>query len=181
MKALAVTGLILLLLPFVACAGATVTVTPTVTTTAPTVTTTQTITATQTVTVTPAPTQTITTTPTVTITPTPPITGDTHQVIIDNSTYSPQSITIKPGDSVTWVNSGPVSRTVTSWIIRLNEAGNSYLFIGAIFSSGDIEPGGTYTRVFNEAGLYEYASLPLYNYAHALIPAMMGSVTVAAD
>jgi plastocyanin len=177
MKALAITGLVLLLFSLAACNGVEpVTLTQTLTTT-PTATTTQTVTTTQTTTATP----TITPPSSAVHTPTPPATSGSHQVAIDNSRYFPQNITIKSGDSVTWTNKGLVSRTVTSWIIRLNVAGNSYLFIGDIFDSGDIEPGGTYTKVFDQAGLYEYASLPLYNYAHALIPAMMGSVTVTVD
>ncbi len=171
MQALTITGLMLLLLSFAACGGA-----ATVTTTH-TVTTTKTVTATQTVTTTP----TVTTTQMVTTTPTPPVTGDTHQVIIENSGYNPQSITIKSGDSVAWINKDPVPRTVTSWVIWFDEDEVAHIFIGDVFDSGNIEPGGTYTRVFDEAGFYDYASLPLYFSFGELVPAMMGSVTVRAD
>jgi plastocyanin len=166
MKALATAGLILLLFSLAACNGtAPATLTQTVTIAAPTVTTTQTVMATQ----------------TVAITPTPPTTSSTHQVIIENSSYNPESITIKPGDSVTWTNKGPVPRTVTSWIIWFDEDEVAHIFIGDIFDSGDIKPGEAYSRVFYEAGLYEYASLPLSLYVEELVPAMMGSVTVRED
>ena len=162
MKALAVIGLVLLWLFFAACGGeAAVTVTQAVTTT-------QTTTATVTVTVAP--------------TSSPPATGDsTHQIIIENSSYNPPSITIRPGDSVTWVNNSPMSRTVTSWISWLDVDEFEHIFIGDIFDSGDIEPGGTYTRIFNNVGILEYTSLPLYVDIGELFPAMMGSVTVTAD
>jgi plastocyanin len=167
MKALAVIGLVLLLLLLAACGGAApATVTQAVTTTiTPTVTTTRTLTATQ----------------TIKSTPTPTVVNGAHQVVIENSSYNPQSITIKPGDSVTWVNKDPVPRTVTSWIIWFDEDEVAHIFIGDIFDSGDIEPGGIYTRVFNEAGLYEYSSLPLYLYVEELVPVTMGSVTARED
>ena len=161
MKALTIIGLVLLLLSFAACSGA-----------AP-VTLTQTVAITQTVTVTP--------TPTVAPTSTPPATGGTYQVVIENSSYNPPSITIRPGDSVTWVNNSPMSRTVTSWTSWLDVDEFEHIFIGDIFDSGDIEPGGTYTRVFNNVGILEYTSMPLYVDIGELFPAMMGSVTVTAD
>ena len=117
MKMLAIAGLILLLFSLAACSqAATVTLTQTVTMMAPTVTTTQTVTTIQ----------------TVTITPTPPATNGTHQVIIENSSYNPQSITIRLGESVTWVNKDQVPRTVTSWIIWFDEDEVAHIFIGDI-------------------------------------------------
>ena len=126
-------------------------------------------------------TQTITATQTVTATPAPTVVNGAHQVVIENSSYNPPSVTIRPGDSVTWVNKDPVPRTVTSWIIWFDEDEVAHIFVGDIFDSGDIAPGGTYTRIFNEAGFYEYVSLPISLYVEELVPVTMGSVTARED
>jgi len=78
--------------------------------------------------------------------------------------FVPDEIEIKPGDSVTWVNEDADVHTITSWREYQDEAGTVYADIGKIWDSGDIAPGKSFTRKFNEAGTFEYLSFPMYLY-----------------
>jgi len=51
--------------------------------------------------------------------------------------YSPETVRVRPGGEVTWVNRDKVAHTVTNGDELYNE-----------FSSGPIEPGKTYRKVF---------------------------------
>jgi len=62
-------------------------------------------------------------------------------VQISNNYFSPANLVVKTGAMVTWTNNGSVGHTVTS-------TGN--------FNSGNIDPGKTYSRMFNIAGTYKY-------------------------
>jgi len=74
------------------------------------------------------------------ITPTASAAG--HDVGIANFAFSPNSITIAPGDSVTWTNSDGTTHTVTG--------GNGS------WGSGNLANGQAYTHQFNETGDYAY-------------------------
>ena len=65
-----------------------------------------------------------------------------HDVGIANFAFSPSSITIAPGDTVTWTNSDSTTHTVT---------GNN-----GSWGSGGLANGQTYTHQFNETGDYSY-------------------------
>lgn len=104
-----------------------------------------------------------------------------HQVIIEDSSFNPQEITIKTGDIVTWINRSQVKRTVTSWYEWSDEDDVWNTSIGQEWSSGDIYPGGKYSRQFNQPGDFQYLSLPLYFILlnlHQLNPNMQGRVFV---
>lgn len=65
-----------------------------------------------------------------------------HDVAISNFAFSPNSITIAPGDTVSWTNSDSVTHTVT---------GND-----GSWGSGNLANGLTYSHQFNETGDYSY-------------------------
>jgi plastocyanin len=63
-------------------------------------------------------------------------------VSIRDFNFSPASITVKPGTTVTWVNQGQAHHTVTH--------------NGGAFDSGTLHPGQSYSHKFNKAGSYDY-------------------------
>jgi amicyanin len=80
----------------------------------------------------------------------------THQVEIVDFTFSPATLTIAVGDTVTWTNADAVAHTAT----------------GAGFDSGSLEQGETYSVTFTAAGTYDYLCTP-----H---PTMTGRIIVQA-
>jgi len=68
-----------------------------------------------------------------------------------NIAFDPPSVTIKVGQAVRWVNeeSLPIAHTVTSGD---PDEGNA----GQIWDSGNIAPGQSFTRTFDQAGTFEY-------------------------
>ena len=112
--------------------------TPTVTATATSTTTlTATSTSTPTFTQTPTITATKTSTPTQTATPDPSL-----SVNITGFAFQPGTLTITVGQTVTWTNNDPMAHTVTS---------NT-----AVWNSGTINPGGTFSFTFTSTGTYAY-------------------------
>ncbi len=88
-------------------------------------------------------------------TPNPPPSG-AKAVTISDFAFTPASITVAKGSSVTWTNNGPSTHTVT--------AGDSS------FNSGNVAAGGKFTHTFSASGTFAY---------HCTIhPQMTGSVTV---
>jgi amicyanin len=79
-------------------------------------------------------------------------------VAISDFTYSPGTITVNVGDTVTWVNNGPTPHSATS---------SSGAFDTGIFSKGQSR-----SHTFNEAGTFAYICTP-----H---PFMKGTVVVQA-
>jgi len=65
-----------------------------------------------------------------------------HDVGIASFAFSPNSVTIAPGDTVTWTNSDGTAHTVT---------GNN-----GTWGSGNLANGQTYTHQFNETGDFTY-------------------------
>lgn len=74
--------------------------------------------------------------------------------IVDSS-FNPRNVTVKRGAMITWTNNEFVTHTVTS-------TGN--------FDSGKLVSGKSYSRMFNDAGTYDYHC--------SLHPSMTGTITV---
>ena len=67
--------------------------------------------------------------------------GRTHTVIIAGMRFTPQILTVRRGERVTWINQDPFAHTVTA-------AGK--------FDSHQIAAGGSWTYVARKAGEYDY-------------------------
>lgn len=78
-----------------------------------------------------------------------------RSVQITNSVFGPANLTVNSGAMVTWKNDSNSIHTVTS-------LGN--------FDSGNIDPGKSYSRMFNIVGTY--------NYHCSIHPSMTGKITV---
>lgn len=65
-----------------------------------------------------------------------------NEVWIQNSTFTPASITVAVNTTIKWTNKDGITHTVTS--------------NNALFDSGNIGNGGTYSRQFTTAGTYPY-------------------------
>jgi plastocyanin len=76
-------------------------------------------------------------------------------VTIANFAFSPASVTIKVGDSVTWTNNDSATHAV------VGDGG---------ISSGDLTQGKTYTKKFDTAGSFAYRC--------SIHPSMTGTVVV---
>jgi LPXTG-motif cell wall-anchored protein len=61
---------------------------------------------------------------------------------VQDFSYSPQTVTIKAGESVTWTSSGPSPHTVTA------DDGS--------FDSGTLNPGDSFSHTFATAGTFQY-------------------------
>jgi plastocyanin len=79
-----------------------------------------------------------------------------QRVYIQDFYFSPASINIEPGTTVTWVNQGQAPHTATH--------------TGGTFDSGTLQPGQSYSYTFNRAGTYAY-----YCQIH---PNMTGTIVV---
>ncbi len=66
----------------------------------------------------------------------------TTNVNIQDFYFSPSTVTVSPGTTVTWRNNGSMNHTVTA--------------DGGAFSSGTMGPGATYTYTFSTPGTYTY-------------------------
>ena len=84
--------------------------------------------------------------------------GATHAVTIADLAFSPATLTITAGDTVTWTNQDQMIHTVTSTT-------------GA-FDSGDLDPGDAFSFTFTTPGTYDYLCTP-----H---PFMTGQIVVQA-
>jgi plastocyanin len=82
----------------------------------------------------------------------------TNSVDIKGFAFSPQVLTVKVGDTVTWTNSDSVQHTVTS----TTPAG--------VFDSGTLATGKTYSFTFTKAGKFDYQC--------AIHPTMTGTIMV---
>lgn len=77
-----------------------------------------------------------------------------NTVNIQGNAFSPAEITIKQGESITWVNKDSVGHTV----------------VGLTFTSSLLDTGQSFTQVFASAGTFEY---------HCSVhPSMVGKVIV---
>ncbi len=85
-----------------------------------------------------------------------------HQVSMKNFAFDPREITIKVGDTVTWTNNEDPADLRTNKAHKINE-----------FNSGKMEPGESFSKTFDEAGIYKYEDA-----YHALYFEMKGTVIV---
>jgi len=72
----------------------------------------------------------------------PPTRAAQHAVQIADSAFSPSTLTIAVGDTVTWTNADGRPHTVTS--------------DGGAFDSGNLDEGGAFSFTFSEPGTYTY-------------------------
>ena len=86
--------------------------------------------------------------------------GQEVTVRMEDNFFSPANITVEPGTTVTWVQSGNNPHTTTSY--------------DGLWDSGMIEggSGGTFSFTFEEPGTYDYFCIPHEDLG------MVGSVTV---
>ncbi len=70
-------------------------------------------------------------------------TPETYNVNIQNFAFSPSTMNIAKGDTITWTNDDSVPHTVTS-------------DFGSELDSSSISSGQTYTHTFNTAGTFTY-------------------------
>jgi plastocyanin len=66
-------------------------------------------------------------------------------VDIKNMMFTPSQVTVTKGTTVTWTNNDSVAHTVVD---DLSNVGGP--------SSGDIQPGSTYSFTFNKTGSFQY-------------------------
>jgi amicyanin len=64
-----------------------------------------------------------------------------------DSCYIPSKISIKVGESVTWINEDAAFHSVTS---------GNYNDPNTLFDSGHLEPNKSFTIKFEESGIYDY-------------------------
>ncbi len=69
-------------------------------------------------------------------------TAGQNSITMKGLAFNPSSLTISKGATVTWTNDDSTTHTVTS-------------DTGA-FDSGNLSPGATYTRQFNDTGTFPY-------------------------
>jgi plastocyanin len=86
--------------------------------------------------------------------------GEEVTVRMEDNFFDPANITVEPGTTVTWVQSGDNPHTTTSY--------------DGLWDSGMIEggSGGTFSFTFEEPGTYDYYCIPHESMG------MIGSVTV---
>jgi plastocyanin len=70
-------------------------------------------------------------------------------VVMQNTSYQPNLVTIGAGETVRWENQDLTSHTVTSGNPDDTEA-------GSLFDSQTIPPGGAFAHTFDHAGTYDY-------------------------
>jgi plastocyanin len=106
-----------------------------------------------------------TTTPT-----TPPAGGgaNSSNVSIQNLAFTPKTLTVSPGTTVTWTNNDSTPHNVVSSVsISLNSATTS------TFASTTMSQGQTFSFTFTKKGVYFYECT-----IHKALPAMHGEVIV---
>ena len=84
--------------------------------------------------------------------PPPDLSGAAAVVHIRGMRFEPRHVTVKPGQTVVWVNDDNVVHTVTS--------GEGTLPSHAPLSSPFLTRGQAYRHTFAESGSYEYLCLP---------------------
>src|SRR5918992_217092 len=72
---------------------------------------------------------------------TSPVRAAAHAVEIGDGFFSPASLTVSVGDTITWTNGDDSPHTVT----------------GSAFDSGNLDAGQTFSFTFEEAGTFAYA------------------------
>jgi len=78
-----------------------------------------------------------------------------NQVICKNNRFSPDSLTIKVGTTVTWINEDSYVHTVTSGASPTDRSG--------LFDSGNLNGGESFSFKFDKAGTFDYFCIPHYS------------------
>jgi len=87
-----------------------------------------------------------------------------NQVAMQDFSFSPESLNVSVGDTVTWVNQGAVDHTTTS-----GEVGNP----DGAWDSGIVAPSASYRHAFATAGNFHY-----YCTLHGASNGMKGVIAV---
>ncbi|HLW66872.1 MAG TPA: cupredoxin family copper-binding protein [Gemmataceae bacterium] len=104
----------------------------------------------------PMPAQPVAPAPTMQPTAGPPAAASTKIVTITDGSFQPGEMRVAPGSTIQWMNKGQKPHTVSA--------------IDGSWDSGNIPPGGSYSKTFNQAGTFAYRC--------NLHPQMRGSVIV---
>ena len=94
--------------------------------------------------------------------------GGGSAVSIANFAFSPQTLTVPAGTTVTWTNNDGAPHTVTS-----TDGPSTSAQITGAFDSGNLASGQTYSFTFDKAGTYYYDCT-----LHAAQASMHGTVVV---
>jgi len=78
-----------------------------------------------------------------------------NQVICKNNRFIPDTLTVKEGTTVTWVNQDTYIHTVTSGRSPGEQSG--------LFDSGNLNKGQTFSFTFDKAGTYDYFCIPHFS------------------
>jgi plastocyanin len=76
------------------------------------------------------------------LSPSGPAAQPAASISISNFAFAPATITVKPGQAITFTNGDPVTHTSTS--------------VAGGWDSGDIAPGGSFTTTLQQPGTYAY-------------------------
>lgn len=94
---------------------------------------------------------------------------NTKQVELKDYKFSPSSLTVKKGTTVTWVNRDSDTHTVTP------------LNVTAEFKdSGDMMKGATFKVTFNTEGEFKYRCAPHSSMSGGMATGMIGTIKVTA-
>ncbi|MFC4986762.1 cupredoxin domain-containing protein [Saliphagus infecundisoli] len=86
----------------------------------------------------------------------------------DSHTFEPQTVTIEPGETVTWTNESNIEHTVTAYEDEIPDEA-AYFASGGFESEraarsrvkeGLIAPGENYDHTFDHPGTYGYFCIP---------------------
>jgi plastocyanin len=104
-----------------------------------------------------------------------PTSGSTGgpRVTIQDFSFSPTTLTIKTGTTVTWTNNGPSAHTTTSDTMTWDSPTLSGPSSGDPYGGG--MPAGTFQFTFNTPGTYRYHCS---NHPPALYAGFTGTITV---
>ncbi len=79
----------------------------------------------------------------------------------DEFVFDPEKVTVNAGETVTWRGVGNYPHTVTADPDKANDADHVRLPEGATaFDSGRIQPGETFSYIFDVPGMYRYFCIP---------------------
>ena len=81
--------------------------------------------------------------------------GSAPEVVVDLVAFMPETIEVRAGSTVTWRQRDAGAHTVTSGTVQQGGAGVTQQPDGR-FDSGQVAPGGTFERTFDQAGTYPY-------------------------
>ncbi len=88
--------------------------------------------------------------------PMPPSSSGSAGITIQDFTFSPSTITVKAGTTVSWTNNGPSAHTTTSDMGAWNSPTLSAPGGGGGYGGGGGSAGGSFSFTFNQAGTYGY-------------------------